>query len=289
MSTAALNLNRSRPANSRAPLRDRVVARLERATSLPVLPAAAAELMALAGQADTTAKQLSDVIHRDQVLAAHVLRVANAPSHRGVSPIVSLQQAVARLGMQLLLEIALTVSVKASLFAVKQHAALAESLWQRAYATALVSKEIARAERTNVESAFLCGLLHDVGAPVVLQAVVAETGKRAQPSPETIAALIDEFGPMIGGRLAEQWRLPLKVQVVLATYREPERAGAHRYDAALTALARATAELFLGIVEDEASVTEHPAVVELNLYDDQLRALLDTREAIEDAMKGVRA
>ena len=33
------------------------------------------------------------------------------------------------------------------------------------------AKEIARMRRANVESAFLCGLLHDIGKPVILQAL----------------------------------------------------------------------------------------------------------------------
>ena len=37
----------------------------------------------------------------------------------------------------------------------------------RAYA-----KEIARLRRSNVEGAFLCGLLHDIGKPVLLQTLV---------------------------------------------------------------------------------------------------------------------
>lgn len=35
-------------------------------------------------------------------------------------------------------------------------------------ATAALSQEIARVRRLNVEDAFLCGLLHDIGRPVLL-------------------------------------------------------------------------------------------------------------------------
>lgn len=266
-----------------------VRARLAREAELPVLPGAAAELMSLMGSEDATAKQISDVVHRDQAIAAHVLRVANAPAYRGLSKIVSLQQAVARLGTRLLSEIALAISVK-SVFHVTQHADLAAQKWQVALATGLVAKEIARIGRRNVEAAFLCGLLHDFGAVVVLRTALLEAKAQGKVIGRAeIEGLMAELGPDVGVRLAELWDLPMRVQAAIRHHRAFALAEEHVNDAALTALARAAAEHFLDPATDAKAVRAHDAVAHLNLYDDELDALLATREKIVQATRAVSA
>ncbi len=263
---------------------------LKRGGSLPVLPAAAAELMALTGREDTSAKQLSEVIHRDQALAAEVLRVANTPAYRGVTTIVSLQQAVARLGMRLLSEVAICVAVKGSVFKVKRHRHLAEGLWRTAYTTALIAKEVARAQRNNVEAAFLCGLLHDFGAPIVLRtAILAAEAIGARPAESELVELMSELSPVVGARMANEWDMPARVCAAIAHYRDFENGGAHRYDAALTALARTMADHFLDSNReaDDSVVRTHPAIEELNFYDDEIDAVLAKRETIEQALAAV--
>lgn len=269
-------------------LHEAVVARVSDVRSLPVLPRAAAELMGLVGRDTTTAKQVSDAIHRDQALAAHVLRVANSPSHRGTAAIVSLQQAVARIGQRRLGEIALSASMKAGLFDVRGQASLVRRMWHRAYATALYAKEIARARRTNVEAAFLCGLLHDVGAPVVLHAAAIATERwRKRPSQPVLEMTVDALRIDVGLQLAELWELPTKVQACIAGQERFEAAGDHRDDAAAIALARALAEV--GADDDPTEVQDHAAVTELNLYADEVAALVAHRERVAEAMKAVGA
>ena len=265
-----------------------VVRRVSDPSSLPVLPRAAAELMTLVGKETTTAKQLSDVIHRDQALAAHVLRIANSPAYRGSASIVSLQQAVARIGQRTLGEIALSASMKAGLFNVRSQGALVRRMWHRAYATALFAKEIARVRRTNVESAFLCGLLHDIGAPAVLHAAVTAAMRlRNRPSRSVFERTIEALRVDVGARLATMWKLPQKVQDCIVGCDDFDAAGEHRDDAAATALARAFAEL--GTDEDPAAALDHDAVSVLNLYPDELEALLAHRERIAEATKAVGA
>ena len=47
---------------------------------LPLLPQVASQVMALAADATADAAKLSSLIHQDQALAAHVLRIANSPA-----------------------------------------------------------------------------------------------------------------------------------------------------------------------------------------------------------------
>src|SRR5688500_11022317 len=67
---------------------------------VPMLPQVATEVLRAAGDKHSDAARLSALIHRDPALAGQVLKVANSPAYLPRMPIVSLQQAVARIGLE---------------------------------------------------------------------------------------------------------------------------------------------------------------------------------------------
>ena len=138
---------------------------------MPLLPAVAGQVLSLARSQDTRAAELAQVIHSDQSLVSHVLRVANSAAYGWNAQIVSLHQAVARLGFERIAEIALAVAVGGRLFRPDRRKAELQRLWSHSVAAAFCAQEAARLLRRNAETAFLCGLLHDIGKPVVLEAV----------------------------------------------------------------------------------------------------------------------
>ena len=95
--------------------RSAVSSRLDDETlELSLLPAVAGRVLSLARCQDTRAAELARVIHSDQSLTSHVLKVANSPAYGWNAQIVSLHQAVARLGFERIAEIALAVAVRRS-------------------------------------------------------------------------------------------------------------------------------------------------------------------------------
>src|SRR5688572_21842385 len=119
---------------------------------VPMLPQVATDVLQAAGDDKCDAARLSGLIHKDPALAGRVLKIANSPLYMAKSPLVSLQQAVARLGFGTLTEIALAASVESGVFAAPGFEAEIQSLWQEALATAAFAKEIARLRRLNVET-----------------------------------------------------------------------------------------------------------------------------------------
>src|SRR5690348_9088012 len=103
------------PEKVAALLRDRIAAGT---LELPVLPEVAAEVVARTGREECDLRALADLVRRDQAMATHFLRVANSPLYLPKTKIVSLQQALARLGMSAVREIALLISVKTRTFQV---------------------------------------------------------------------------------------------------------------------------------------------------------------------------
>jgi putative nucleotidyltransferase with HDIG domain len=255
----------------------------DRKLSVPTMPGTAAEVLQLCQSETTDAAKLSAVIHRDQAIASHVLRVANSVAYAGQVAVASLQQAVSRLGMQLIVEIATAVAVRGRMFGNPTCAELLQALWQHSVLTGFYTKEIARLRRRNVEIAFLCGLLHDIGKAVLLDNVdrVLGKGQLGVPVADLLAAVHDQH-LAAGLLLAREWKLPDQIVEAMQFHHDP--AGAKNYsDLAMTVcladqLAHLAKKSVFAPELAEDDLRQHPVLAGLNLYPDQFDGLLAQRE-----------
>jgi len=258
---------------------------------LPLLPQAASRVMALASDPNADAAKLSALIHQDQALAAHVLKIANSPAYMPRSPVVSLQHAVAMLGITLLSEIAFTASLKVGAFQVPGYEDDVKQLWRHSLASGAFAKEVARAKRMNVESAYLCGLLHEIGKPVVLR-ITATIARDQKPdwvkalSPildnkSHIKTLIEGYHTQVGVLIADKWSLPKQVAEAIQYYGDYEHTTAFRQECMLTLLADRLASHLLTPEEmPEDNFRDHPVFAELNLYPQDIDKLLMTKDQV---------
>ncbi len=271
-------------ASSGDPLRTAVAHRLATGElSLPMLPRVASQVVALVGSPTTDANRLSELIHRDPALAGQVLRIANSPAYMPRMPIVSLQQAVSRLGLNIVSEIAFSASLQSGVFKVPGYELMLNQLWRHALASGAFAKEIARVRRLNVESAFLCGLLHSVGKPALLQLVNDVAKKSAtRVGPIALVALLEDLHAVVGIRIAEQWGLPKPVAASIEHYTTYAQAGAFRQEAMITFLADrlATHALEPARFGGDDGFRDTAAIGDLNLYPDDVAGLLARRERV---------
>ena len=274
----------------------RVFARLlaDGSIELPPLPATAAEVLSLCQQEATDAARLSAVIHRDPAIASNVLRVANAAAYAAQAPCSSLQQAVSRLGLQAITEIATAVALRARLFAGGPCAELLAALWRHSVLTAFFAKEIARQRRRNVEIAFLCGLLHDVGKALLLGGAPRVLGRDGPTLPVGhLLHAVDEQHVAAGEAVAAAWRLPAPIAETIRCHRDPAAADPRCRDVAASValadqLAHFAAPSRLAVPPDEAGLRRHPLLEVLNLYPDELGALLAMRDRALLVTEGLR-
>ncbi len=236
---------------------------------LPVLPAVASEVLAFVDSEDADARALARLVQRDPSMAAHVLRVANSARYAPTEPIVSLTQAIGRLGLATLREIAVSVAVRVAVFKVAGHEALVEGLWAHAQATATVAREIARARGANVEAAFLSGLLHDIGAPIVLQGLVDVREQEGLTTTEAgVQEAIDTLHAYVGAELVRRWELAAWVAQSALHHHTPEEAEEAEDVVRTVALADALAHWLAG--SDGEGVPpglEHAEALELRAED----------------------
>jgi putative nucleotidyltransferase with HDIG domain len=191
--------------------RAQMLERLEDVTAeLPLLPSLAWQLIEMGQRDDLDARQFTGLIHRDQALAGHVLRLANSAAFRPRLPIISLHQAVSRLGTNQLAELAFAVALRSRVFHVPGYEPDIRDMWRHSVGTATYAREIARLVRAHAEGAFLCGLLHDIGKPFVLQLLIDLQEEFREPLPPLVVrAAVEEYHVLAGGRLAAHWDLPL--------------------------------------------------------------------------------
>ena len=132
----------------------------------PVLPAAAVEVHRLTQTQDVKIEQILAALEKDPLLAARVVKVASSPVYGG-KPLQSLSEAVMRLGMRHLGDVVWEVALNMRVFRSKAYEAPMEAVRRHSVACAHVARCIAKLTPVPLEYAFLCGLLHDVGAAAV--------------------------------------------------------------------------------------------------------------------------
>jgi len=263
----------------------------KRSFELPVLPQVASQVMEMCNSVETDSAKLSRVVHRDQALAGHVLRVANSPAIRPKTPIISLQQAVSRIGMRQITEIAVAISVKAKVFESESHIDIVHDLWRYSVAAGLFAKEVARQRRRNVESTFLCGLLHNVGKPVILDALGALEKKCGRPLPrEDVLLALDTYHTDVGSQLAQEWALPPQTVEAIRYHEQYQDAPTFGEVTMTVNLAVCLAGLVIESTEesweaDLQALQELPVLKDLNLTPSDLQKLVDQTERVRETVE----
>jgi HD-like signal output (HDOD) protein len=232
---------------------------------------------------DSGARRVADTVSRDPALAAHVLRVANSAAYAPPEPIVSLPHAVGRMGLTSVAQIVVAVCVKGRVFRADRYTHLLEAVWPQSAVAAGWAREVARLRGRDPEGAFLVGLLHDVGRPVVLQALIdIEKQTRRAFGDQQAGLAMDYLHPRVGAQLMRLWNMPESMASAIAWHHDPGSAPEHADEAWSTAFAECLALWTLeGDTEDPKVVLEHGARAALELDDSALECVFSRREHVQ--------
>lgn len=191
---------------------------------LPVYPAIASRVQALAASGTATAEQFERVLSQDPALAAQVLRAANSAFYAGLSSVVTIRSAVMRLGLDQVVSLATALSHKGHFVARDaQIQRLMSQLWQHSVAAAFGSRWLAERAgfRAQASECFMAGLLHDIGKLLILK-VLDDVRRRGEWAHELPEALVLEVLASLhadqGARLIRQWNLPTLFADVALTH-----------------------------------------------------------------------
>jgi len=202
---------------------------------------------------------------------------------------VSLQQAIARLGMAMITEIALAASLNSKLFKAPTYDGRIAEVWNHALRTALWGKEVARISKRNVEASFLCGLLHSIGRPVILQAIYEySTENDVAISYDEVLILEQQFHVVFGEVIVQKWQMPIIVQESVQYYQNYDDAPNNR-DQAMVISGAAKISTVVASEGDIAEVLEDPVFSDLNLYEDDIERLKQQEEHVKAGVEAMRS
>lgn len=261
---------------------------------VPMLPEVAGKVLRLTQDPESEASDLAKLIQSDQTLAGNVMRIANSAAYSPNSQMVSLQQAITRLGMRVVAEIAVSASVNSSMFNTPGYEKHISYEIRYSLASGLWAKEVARACRKNVEAAFLAGLLHDIGRPVAIQSIL-EIAKEnnLNPSKDTVFDLEEEFQQEIGLCVLETWEMASSVISSVRYFNNYSEAHPAQLQTMIVVAGAKVANYFLCeedrgkvcLSEEELKSTE--VFGDLNLYPDQVDELLERESAVTSALEAM--
>lgn len=262
-----------------------------RSLSLPILSPLAAQILQLVNGAGSDTVALSALLQSDRALADHVMHMANSAAYNSAAPMTSLPQAIARLGAQRIVDIATAASMAPKIFQLVGFDTLLKEMWLSSLATAVWAREIAQYGQRNAEAVFLCGLLFQIGRPIVLQTIldICQTENLAISS-DDLSELMDHYQAEVGTLLADDWQLPLSVRhsingVDIDTGAE----GSQNIVDTIKAARVFAAYTMAGRQYDADSLTTNPCIVEINLYADDILNLLEKADSVHSALDSLSA
>jgi putative nucleotidyltransferase with HDIG domain len=181
---------------------DELAAQIERAVldqvdadrvSLAAMPRVATRAFTLLRKRDFSLSEVAAVIETDPVVAARLVHLANSVAFATYTKLESVLACVTRLGAR---ELSFFLMETAARQLVECHdpriAQICDGLWEHSLSVAILSHDLVEAlPGLDAEAAYLAGLLHDIGRPVVAE------------------MLLDAEGRLLGKRV-DHWIMPSK-------------------------------------------------------------------------------
>jgi putative nucleotidyltransferase with HDIG domain len=192
---------------------------------LPSLPQVVMELQTTMQQEDIDTHALAARITLDSALTAKTLRLANSSFYGMPNKVTTIQQAISILGFHSIRTLVTACSVTTSFGPDRDPRFDFEAFWRHAIATAVCARVLAPHFKLNPDSAFTAGLLHDIGALVIVsqfpdayQEVATHQREHDCQAMTAERSVLGIDHAAIGRALTAHWRFPPAIQEAVAEH-----------------------------------------------------------------------
>lgn len=256
---------------------------------LPSLPDIAVRVQQVLEDPKAARTRVAQVIGADAALAARILRLANSAFlNPSMQQIIDLQQAVTRLGTQLVRCTAMSFSLQQMEFGGGQAKLRPRirQLWGNGALVASIAYVLARETRAaKPDEALMTGLMHNIGNLYI----TVGTPSRADCDDESDEwqQLVDEWHPRIASSILKHWKFPPEIITAVAnqnTENTEARGADGLTDVLIAAIALGSCVFQRELLDD--SVTVNPSFHRLGLGSGDCKNLL---EAAGVQIKALRA
>jgi HD-like signal output (HDOD) protein len=246
----------------------------EQIEELPTLPDILNRISAVISDPQSSAKDLANVVATDSALTGKILRLANSPAYGFSRRIMSIGDAIAMIGFRETQELAISVSVFDQLgfrsgFDFQWY-------WKHSLECATLARFISsNLKPGGLESAFISGLLHDMGKVILAQEPLGGELQASLPysASDKMRLKLEETAYGInhaeaGFILAEHWLLPDIVADAIRYHHAPELASKPSVPTRIVCLANVFCKMDPEQAEDGSAfddgVRESLAVLEMS-------------------------
>ena len=252
---------------------------------LPTMPAVALEVQAILDDEEAGMKEVARAMEKDPVLAARVVKMASSAAFASAGKKPTLDAALARLGAKVIKNLLVEVAAQ-RLFVSRNNRINGQlrGLWEHSVAVGLLARDaMATTHAPDAEVAYLAGLLHDVGKPVVatilleLERQLTDVYQRNWIDSGEWLEVVGRVHRPVGLALAERWKLPepIAAGIKAGEYHADEKASAPNAVRLANALAK-KAGVYPGKVDEAAELARiEEGVAVLGLPEGAVRQLTE--------------
>ncbi|MCA9188051.1 MAG: HDOD domain-containing protein [Pirellulaceae bacterium] len=176
-----------------------------KAEKIRMLPSVATQALEIVKDPDCAIGEFASVVEHDMKLAADILRLANSAVYRVGAPVVSLHEAVIRLGFRQCKNLILSSCMSTMMKSVDlEEEWIRGVLWKHSYVTAVAALHLNRTLHLGFQGEeFTAGLMHDIGR-TLFAVLVPERFSEIDPLEfDESAATLEHERTVIGGTHAE--------------------------------------------------------------------------------------
>jgi putative nucleotidyltransferase with HDIG domain len=259
-----------------------ITALIEKVKDLPPLPTVVLKAMEMTLDPESSVRNLQLLISQDQALSAKILRIVNSAIYALRREVSTVSHAVAVLGMDTVRSVIMAASIEQVFQSAK---ALSTKLMSdHSWGTALAARAIARHMRyENTEEALVCGLMHDIGKPVLLQnlrerysVIISEVYKGNSTFHQMELLAFGFSHAHVGALLARKWNFPPSLVEVVGYHHDPLSAPNFKQLACIVNLANLfMVSMEIGFEKDKSlDLAKQPSAEQLKLDSSAVDAIV---------------
>jgi putative nucleotidyltransferase with HDIG domain len=263
---------------------------LAKVKDLPPLPGVVMKAIEMILNPDASIRNLHTVISQDQALSAKILKIVNSAMYSLRSEVSTVSHAISILGINTLKSVLMAASIDNIFQSAKD---LGKKLMSdHSWGTALASRAIAQRVRyENPEEALVCGLMHDIGKPILMQnfgqryyEIISEVYRGSSTFHQLEIQHLGFSHAEVGMLLARKWNFPPQLAEAVGYHHDPLEAPNHKQLACIVNMGNLfMIRLGIGFEKNANLVLEdQPAAKDLRLGSAAVAAVASTlTEAIE--------
>jgi HD-like signal output (HDOD) protein len=195
---------------------------------LPSTPQTYWELTNAAAKPDAGVAEFAAIVERDPAMSVKVLQLVNSAYFGLAQRVTSVQQAVSRLGVELLKALALTVHAFGTMAHPPIEGFSLEQLQQHSLLIARLAKQLVAGDPRRAGEAFTAAMVHDIGKLILalgmpdrFREVLQTHARSGRPLHAIENELLGVTHAAVGGYLLGYWGLPLSIVEAVAFHHAP--------------------------------------------------------------------